>query len=1440
MRVPSAAVWLLLCLGACVPEAAATEGICVNAALRVEANSSLLPDCRAYELVTPPYKEGAPVQSLSGEFAVSEDGTHLIGTSVGTFAGSEEAFGPGLVSSSSRLNGTAYEFSRTATGWQASALAPPESRYADAGMYDASADLSSTLWGLSTPAQAEGVSDLYLEQPRGRFVEIGPPTPDPTLANAGAYGYLGASADLSHVLFSTQAGYRWSFDQTMAGSNTLYEYDGTGNSAPSLVGVSGGAGSTALISQCGTLLGSSGVGEVKGSVYNAVSASGSRVFFTAVGKDDQECGGQQPAVDELLARETGPAGEIRTVAISEPSREDCEACIVAPPDGVRDAVFQGASLDGSKVFFTSAQRLLDGASEGETNLYEYDFDGPAAQKLALVSAGSESAQVQGVARISEDGSHVYFVAKGVLDSAASAGVFAASGQNNLYVYERDAQFPAGRTSFIATLSPADAADWARADARPVLASQDGRYLVFSSQADLLGEGLAPGVARVFQYDALTGALVRASSGQDSIDDNSGATLATQQADSFDSPTTAAGMSAPADGAVFFASADALTPRALSDQSDALGEPVPNVYEYRAGSVFLVSDGRDSSAIDGGPGVRLLGSDPSGGDVFFTTVDSLVGQDTDTQQDIYDARVEGGFPMPAVAPGCFGEACQGPLSPPPLVTTADSPPASFEIADFDMRALGSGETPDTQAGGHPNSLTTSFDFTTTGVGASERSAEDVKDVVLYLPMGLGVDAQAAPRCPLSALQLSGEETACPASSRIGTLGLRLSGEELGSQEHETAAVYNVVTEAGYPLEFGTNYRGHRLLIYGSVVRLRSGYGLRLAVPGVSSLGVIGASLTLFGDPAQQDGVSESAPSLLTNPVDCAGGPLSATLEVDTWQHPGQYHADETVAYSDIAECAALLFQPTLAVAPEVTQADEPAGYELRIAVPQIQDPFSPATPELKQALVVLPAGVSLSPATADGLVSCAATGPEGINIGSGEVGPAGQDLGDPQASELAPDGLYRTVPGHCPSASTVGTVEISTPLLAVPLEGDVYLAQPECSGKAQLACAEGDAEDGRLFDLYLEAAGSGIVVKLAGHVTANPATGQLTLSFAELPQLPIGELTLRFKGGPRAPLANPQTCGAATANSDLSPWSSPPSFDAVPQSAFPVDWNGAGEACPGTLPFEPTLNSDVVTPSAGSFTALTLTISRVDREQYLSRFDVQLPPGLTWMFSSVPLCGETQGDAGTCFPASEIGTTEVALGAGSHPLWLPGRVYLTGGYRGAPYGLSIPVQMVAGPFKLGVVIVRAAIGVAPGTGALTISFDPLPQILDGVPLRIQTVEMDIDRPELILNPTICAARQIAATIEGGQGTTVEASNPLVTPGCQSPPSAPVGQAGPTTGQASTTPAVVHKRSKKKGLTPKRKPKKKRRKQGRKIKHDTKNHGKHGAKAKKGKRGHGKRS
>jgi hypothetical protein len=736
---------------------------------------------------------------------------------------------------------------------------------------------------------------------------------------------------------------------------------------------------------------------------------------------------------------------------------------------------------------------------------------------------------------------------------------------------------------------------------------------------------------------------------------------------------------------------------------------------------------------------------------------------------------------------------------PAVTTSErsvfSPmPVPFSIQDFSLEAFDSNGSRSIQAGGHPYTLATNLYFTSEERNSGLAPAQEVKDVIVDLPSGFVGNPQTTPKCPLDALIQANGETACRPESRIGTIvfqsfpeGQFRISDGMGS---ETSAVYNMQPEPGFPAEFGFTYLGKSVYMYASSVRINGQLRLRVTVPGVPELEVIGVTLLLFGNPGEHFKETGSLTSFFTNPVDCSTGPLSATAEVDTWQNPN--HKDgkrdvypyfaETTVYPQIAGCNLLQFQPTLKVQPETTQADEPSGYSFTVGSPQSENVFTPGTPELKNAIVTLPAGVSISPSAADGLRACAATGEEGINIGSGETAGAGQDVGNEEATELGAgpdvsgggnydDGIYHTAPGHCPAASTVGMVEVDTPLLPNPLEGHLYVAQPGCGGNGQPGCGPEDALDGKLFGIYLEASGSGAIIKLAGEASVNPTTGQVTASFRENPQVPFSAFKLHFNGGPRAVLANPQACGSAIATADFSAWSSPTTPDAQAFSPFTVDWDGAGAACPATLPLTPSMVAETTNPAAGAFSPFSFTLSRADRQQYLSQLSVTTPPGLLAMISSVTPCGEPQAAAGACSSSSEIGIATVAAGPGSHPLWVTGHVYLTTSYNGAPFGLSIVVPAQAGPFNLGNVVVRSAITVDPNTSAVTITSSPLPQVIDGIPLRVQTVNVDVNRPGFMFNPTNCSEKQVAVTVAGTQGATVQMSSPFAAANCKGLPFSP---------------------------------------------------------------------
>lgn len=689
-----------------------------------------------------------------------------------------------------------------------------------------------------------------------------------------------------------------------------------------------------------------------------------------------------------------------------------------------------------------------------------------------------------------------------------------------------------------------------------------------------------------------------------------------------------------------------------------------------------------------------------------------------------------------------------------------------LTAFHFTVTGADGARDTQAGDHPSGAASSFQFATSPP-AGESAVQPVKDVVVDLPPGFVGDTQEATQCDERQLEPTSEElhklgqesgfTECPASSAVGTVGIDLGGKlTFGGPTSflPTPVVYNMVPERGYPAEFGFNVAGHAILLYAAAIPTPHGYVLQVSSPGILNFIQIDAiTLTFWGVPgeASHDAV-RGGPSgiqpvgFLTNPMNCSAGPLTATAMSDTWEDQGRWTSEgtpevsdpawrviSTTVYPSITGCNLLQFNPALEVTPETMQADEPSGVTVTIRVPQApQLPPDLPTPEFKNVTVTLPSGVSISPSAGDGLQACT----------QGEIK------------------LESRLPGTCPNGSVLGTVTATTPLLANPLHGQVFLAQPNCD-----PCTNADAADGNMFSIYLELEAEGVVIKQHGTIYANTTTGQLTTVFKEAPQFPVSELQVQFKGGLRASLATPQQCGEYASTADITPWSSPITPDATPNSAFNVSHDGNGAPCPAQTPFAPSFSAGTSNANAGQFSPLTLTFNREDREQDLASIQVRTPPGLLGILTGVPLCGEPQADLGTCSEASKIGQLTVAAGPGGHPFYEKGTIYLTGPYHGAPFGLSIVVPTVAGPFNLGNVVVRSRIEVNPNTAALTVTSDPLPQILDGIPLRLRTANVTIDRPGFIFNPTNCAQLHIEGTLTGAQGAVAHIAAPFAVAGCK---------------------------------------------------------------------------
>lgn len=433
------------------------------------------------------------------------------------------------------------------------------------------------------------------------------------------------------------------------------------------------------------------------------------------------------------------------------------------------------------------------------------------------------------------------------------------------------------------------------------------------------------------------------------------------------------------------------------------------------------------------------------------------------------------------------------------------------------------------------------------------------------------------------------------------------------------------------------------------------------------------------------------------------------------------------------CDLVPFAPGFALTPETKQSDQPDGFVTELTVRHKPEPTALDSSEVKDVTVVLPEGMTLNPSGAQGLEACT---------------PAQARIHSPVAGVA------------CPAKSAIGTVNLEVPDLPPgSLSGNVYLGGPE-SG----------AITGPPYTLYIDAESSryGISTRLEGRSVPDEATGRLTTTFVDNPEQPFSNVILHFKPGALAPIANPLVCGPARASASLVPYTG--TATQSPFSQFVVDANGAGGACPSPLPFSLAQSSEDH-PSTGAANAnFTLNLARSDGQQYLAKVSATLPEGLVGKIPVVPLCLDPQATLGTCSSASMIGTATVHVGSGPTPVAFSGPVYLTGPYAGAPYGMTVVVNAAVGPFSLGPVVTRATISINPLTSRVTVSAW-LPTIVKGVPIRLKSMSVAINRQGFLINPTNCAVLATETLLTSTFGTTQLVSTPFQATGCASLPFKP---------------------------------------------------------------------
>ena len=705
------------------------------------------------------------------------------------------------------------------------------------------------------------------------------------------------------------------------------------------------------------------------------------------------------------------------------------------------------------------------------------------------------------------------------------------------------------------------------------------------------------------------------------------------------------------------------------------------------------------------------------------------------------------------------------------------PVQFGVERYELRPENADGTPDTQAGSHPFQLTTDLALNQTAHPGKPPAA--VKDLHFALPPGLIGNPLPFPQCSLTKfLDNAGSgQNLCPDNTVVGVSSVTVS---LPGEDRKTTfevPLFALVPSVGEPARFGFDILGDPVYL-DTAVRTGGDYGVNVDVDNISEVtGFLSARVTFWGVPGdpRHDPVrgwncikptgrfapcapfeQATPPPLLTLPTACTG-PVHTTLASDSWQAEGAFTAPLEYTFKDnlgrpvgMDGCNQLPFSPSVKVTPDGRAGSTPTGLTVDEHVPQETslNPTGLAESAVKGLSVTLPAGVALNPAAADGLQACS----------------------------LEAIGLQSPESPTCPEAAKVATVKIKTPLLANALEGAAYLG------------AQSANPFGSLVALYVYALDpvSGVSAKAAGEVLENPQSGQLTAHFEGdplfqndpryagepeadfLPEVPFEDIELHFFGGDRAPLGTPARCGSYQTTGTFTPWSESATTDS--SSEFEVVSGPDGSPCNSPLPFAPSLTAGTTSIQAGGFTPFVMTMSREDGQQNLQGIQLKMPLGMSGTLSSVKLCGEAQANAGTCGPESLIGETIVSVGLGGDPYTVTGgKVYITGPYRGAPFGLSIVNPAKAGPFDLGKVIVRAKIDVNPETAALTITTDEegpykIPTIIDGIPLQIRHVNVDINRPGFTFNATNCSPLTIGGSLTSSEGATAALAVPYQATNC----------------------------------------------------------------------------
>ena len=608
----------------------------------------------------------------------------------------------------------------------------------------------------------------------------------------------------------------------------------------------------------------------------------------------------------------------------------------------------------------------------------------------------------------------------------------------------------------------------------------------------------------------------------------------------------------------------------------------------------------------------------------------------------------------------------------LDETTVGPFEPFGFEAFETEVLDNAGHDYTQAGGHPASVGAFLSFNVHETAAELKGPEFThaanglaKVVTTETPRGfVGNPESIGERCQ-RVDEVAIEFSTCPTGSVVG--GIDLSTSEGFFFDRP---IFALEPEFGAPAQFAFGIpAAHAIYTLTPELNAENGYAITLVTaPVVKKPELLSATVTLCGyggrlNPSGTNGTEfegcrkDSEPGaatvpLLTNPTRCEAKGPTTRISANSWEEPAVYSEREFSAPA-LTGCELVPFEPKISLQPTSHQADSPTGLDVELTMPTegLESPGGIAQANLADSTVKFPLGMSVNPALASGLGACS------------------------QAQLGMSDGVPNNEPAHCPESSKVGTAEVKTPLLADPLKGDVYVAQ------------QGENPFHSLLGIYLvvESPRDGIIVKIAGKVSPDPVTGQLTASFEDNPEAPFSSLQLHLVSGNRAALINPSYCGSYQIESRLSPWTAADPAHPTPAetirsfSGYQVDSGPGGGPCPdGAL--APHFAAGLANPTAGTTSPFTLRLSREDGTQRFSALNVTMPPGLTGYLKGIPYCsdatlasiseaegtGVAQIASPSCPAASQIGTASVGVGAGPSPFYAEtGHAYLSGPYKGAP-------------------------------------------------------------------------------------------------------------------------------------------------------------------------------